>query len=142
MHRRTPTEAPNRTVWRCPECGHVPLTADGSDLVCHSCDATYPVVSGTPVLIRRDNEVFRRENYTGARPSPRARSRIRSLIPDPSVNLSAERVVPRLTSLLADREAPSAVLLVGSGSVRPDEQRLRTSGLTSDVVAFNVELAS
>jgi SAM-dependent methyltransferase len=127
-------------VWRCPECGHVPLVSEFDNLSCPSCRAVYPTVFETPVLLRADNEVFVAKEYLEG-PSPgRARSRLGRLLPNPSVNLSFRRIMPRLAEMLGALDRTPAVLLIGSGDQREAVKRALENGRrVMDVVAVDVD---
>jgi SAM-dependent methyltransferase len=97
-------------------------------------------MSGTPVLIRPDNEVFPAREYKKGRPPARRRPRLARFIPNPSVNLSFGRVVPRLAAMLSEQDGPSAVLLVGSGDQRGEVGQTLDAGRHAiDVVAVDVD---
>jgi SAM-dependent methyltransferase len=110
------------TTWlfdhlRCPECLASPLKADESSLACPGCGAKYPRRGETPVLLRRDNELFPPADYAAAQvPAPAPRPWRRWLLPDSSINVSRDRVLSRHLFAPVDRDRH--VLVVGAGTQR------------------------
>lgn len=108
------------TALRCPECRAGALSRGTQELMCADCGATFPILGGTPVLLRRDNELFAVADYVHAAESARAPTRgsaLARVIPSPSVNLSRGRVLTRLSRML-DEFGPCDVLVVGGGRQR------------------------
>ncbi len=103
---------------RCPDCHARPLAFGEAMVSCRSCQAEFPSLDGTPVLIRHDNIIFPLESFViGRRQALQRRATSSRLIFTPSVNLSFEG------SLLAFKEAlqkfdQSYVLVIGSGNQR------------------------
>src|SRR5216684_179566 len=103
---------------RCPDCHAHPLAFGEAMVSCRSCQAEFPSLDGTPVLIRHDNLIFPLESFVvGRRQALQRRATSSRLIFTPSVNLSFEG------SLLAFKEAlqkfdQSYVLVIGSGNQR------------------------
>lgn len=104
--------------FRCPSCAAAPLAEEGEVLACAGCGARYPVSHGRPVLFRPDNDMFAASEYLRPPLAPGQGGGKRGLaryIPEPSVNLAAERVVPRLSTMLPP---DAAILVVGAGGQR------------------------
>lgn len=103
---------------RCPDCHAQPLAFGEAIVSCRSCQAEFPSLDGTPVLIRHDNLIFPLESFVAGRQQAlEKRATFSRLIFTPSVNLSLEG------SLLAFKEAlkkfdQSYVLVIGSGKQR------------------------
>jgi len=126
MSHRTPDRqtAPLRpsaaviSAMRCPVCQH-DIILHGDALKCISCDATYPVVNGVPVVLNESNSVFRTEEYlSGAEQhmvesAPSWKSRIRSLIPKPSLNLKGPENYARFAELITKQTAKPRILVLG-----------------------------
>lgn len=100
---------------RCPACLATPLAARTGELHCPSCAALYPISHGRPVLFRPDNDMFSAAAYAAPPAAGASKPGLARFVPEPSVNLSADRVVRRLGELLP---AGAAVLVVGSGGQR------------------------
>lgn len=112
-----------RPLLRCPYCQSNVLdtcdSSESSDLVCQSCSSQYKVLLGRPVMLRPDNELFKRNNYVEKKiPRQPVRKGVwRQLLPEPSVNLASKQVLGKLRQIL--EKMPSAVILVvGSGQQR------------------------
>lgn len=104
-----------QSLLRCPRCHAAALAAREEALHCEACGADYPISHGRPVLFRPDNDVFTAADYLRPPQPPARRPRLARFVPDPSVNLSAASVVPKLGRLLP----PDAlVLVVGAGGQR------------------------
>ena len=102
-------------IYRCPTCRSGQLEPVAAGLACPACGTHYPLSRGRPVLFDAANTMFSADDYLGPARPGRARGRLRRLIPEPSVNLSVDRVLPRLASELA----PDArILVVGAGVQR------------------------
>lgn len=103
---------------RCPTCHHS-IILHGGALKCISCDAAYPIVNGVPVVLNEANSVFRTEEYlTGAEqhmvePAPSLKSRIRSLIPKPSLNLKGPANYAHYAQLITQQTAKPRILVLG-----------------------------
>lgn len=101
---------------RCPDCRSGALRPAGAGVACDDCGATFPVTRGRPILFRHDNDMFRAADYRQAEPAAGgARTGLARFVPEPSVNLSAARVVAHLNQLLPD---DATVLVVGAGGQR------------------------
>jgi len=128
---------------RCPQCraGRLRVNATFPELICQTCYTNYPLANGRPVLLRPDNGVFRRENYSeleGKKSHAPAR-RWEHIIPSPSINLAREKALARVGANLALLPA-SRVLVVGGGGQREslDEQLHASSVL--DVVYSDIDV--
>lgn len=104
---------------RCPNCQSTKLnlTAPADTIRCESCLTSYPLSHGRPVLLRQDNGVFNIDAYRGAKIFSPQKKGIGRFIPNPSINLSSERVLKLIRQLLSDLPA-ALVLVVGSGQQR------------------------
>lgn len=104
---------------RCPSCHSQQLTLARRDITCLNCDARYPLLDNRPVMLRRDNPVFRPDDYvrSDAHDGPASSAKWRRFIPTPSLNLARERVLGSLRDTLPE-DAPSAILVVGCGQQR------------------------
>lgn len=102
---------------QCPQCHTGKLSNGDRELLCNACSTHFPITHGRPVLLRPDNAVFSLEDYRSASPTASKKQiRWRKFIPDPSVNLSSERMLAHLHRLLS--EQPAVVLVVGGGQQR------------------------
>lgn len=114
-------DADTLAAMRCPVCHHS-IILHGDALKCISCDAAYPVTNGVPVVLNESNSVFRTEEYlSGAEqhmvePGPSLKSRIRSLIPKPSLNLKGPANYARYAELIV-RDNPTPRILVLGGRI-------------------------
>ena len=106
------------SYWQCPACGCPDLRKTACELQCPECAATYALVESIPVLIRAGNALFRPHAYVQPRDPAKRASRLRKLVPSPSVNLARDRVLTRFDQLLQEKGGP--VLLVGSGDQKDD----------------------
>lgn len=98
---------------RCPLC-HASVATRPEQLECLGCGTIYPVRFGRPVFLRPDNALFDAAQYD--KPVVEAPAHLlRHLVPDPSVNLSSERLIPRLAAALPRQ---SWILVVGGGRQR------------------------
>ena len=102
--------------FRCPDCHAPGLQAVGAALLCNQCKTSFPVVRGTPVLIRTDNAVFPRSAYLEARPRARAPTPtvFHRLLPSRSVNITYRSNLRSFAAALRDMAATS-VLVIGAG---------------------------
>ncbi len=124
---------------RCVECGGGPLDDRETALVCAGCASSFQRVGGVPVLLRRDNELFRAESVTNTATSGfnPAVARIARLLPDitllrPGVD---ELVELGLRSLSGERRR---CLVVGGGDAPSVNARVRSAfadTVITDVVA-------
>jgi hypothetical protein len=64
---------------RCPQCGHSPLTFDGSDLRCQSCGFKAAPTSLAPLVVRFSEDTGIRQSFAAP---PTSRSRFRSRLRD------------------------------------------------------------
>lgn len=130
--------------YRCIRCDGIGsleprAEAERAELVCTRCHARYPISRrGQPILLSPDNELFDRDAYV--EPAATQPPAARAFIPQPSVNLSQERVIGRLGELLASRDRPR-VLVVGAGRQRQNlTSRLTSRGLTRlDLVCTDID---
>src|SRR5712692_5437419 len=76
---------------RCPDCHAQPLAFGEAKISCVACQAEFPSMDCTPVLIRHDNSIFPLESFvTGRRQALQSRAIFSRLRFTPSVNLSFE----------------------------------------------------
>lgn len=112
---------------RCPQCraGDLALgelinqsLADG--LICSKCSESFPVSNGCPVLIRKDNMLFRADNYI-VQQTPASENVVHKwaekLVPGLSVNLVSHRLLRVLSDRL-NRLSKPVILVVGGGTQR------------------------
>lgn len=104
-------------ILRCPSCqlSKLAVMDTTNEMVCESCGTHYPISHGRPVLLRQDNDVFCIDDYRNTKvPGINKRNNNwRNFIPKPSVNLSSQRVLSRVSELL--KQKPSAIVLVVGG---------------------------
>lgn len=121
----------------CPVC-NAGLTEGNNDslrCVSPSCNISYPIVNGVPVLIDESRSLFRIDDFSRhSKPSFfRSQSRIgsvgSSIMPSLSRNLVAERNFRKIQSLITHRLAP-VILVIGSGLEGDGIRSLRTDGST------------
>jgi SAM-dependent methyltransferase len=110
-------------IMRCPVC-RAPLELLGYTLRCtqDTCATVFPIVNGCPVVLHEHDSVFRNEDFLtqqnlffGLHPS-RFRNFLKRLLPSIHLNLKADANFSRLAELLAERNAPPKVLVLG-GSI-------------------------
>lgn len=101
-------------TYLCPTCRASELVRGDGALACPGCGTAYPESCGRPVLFSAANTMFRAEDYLQP-PPPAPRAGLKRFVADPSVNLSAGRVLPLLARLLP---ADARVLVVGAGGQR------------------------
>ena len=106
---------------RCPAChsGRFEEESVKQELRCFNCNCIFPVVSGRPVLIRRDNQLFSVSDYVQAAPVRGLHALLSKAVPSPSVNLARTSVLRSLARLI-DSHTSSTILVVGSGYQRRD----------------------
>jgi hypothetical protein len=132
------------TSLRCPECriGALVLRPDSAQIGCARCGSIFPVVSNRPVLLRRDNELFARDDYSHAvfarKDSPRWRSLLGSLLPTISVNLSRRQVIEQLVQIL-DARGPVNLLVVGGGRQRSQLDRVFQAHVSRRVCYVDID---
>ncbi len=125
---------------RCPDCHAHPLVFGEAMIACRFCQANFPFLDGSPVLIRHDNAIFPLESFfVGRRKAAQRGSALSRLVFTPSVNLSRER------SLLAFKEAlkkfdQSYVLVVGSGQQREKLEYFFSKSGRTTLVCCDVDL--
>jgi SAM-dependent methyltransferase len=100
----------------CPACGGE-CTAATNSVDCETCETSYPVTNGRPVMLRPDNDLFQVESYVNARTKSYGRSRWAKYIPGITADLAAKRVLRVLRETL-DRSGPNRILVVGGGCQR------------------------
>lgn len=87
-------------------------------MLCNVCGTRYPVTHGRPVLLRPDNAVFCLDDYRSIPPATSTnQGKWRQYIPEPSVNLSSERMLASMCQLLQE-QSTAVVLVVGGGRQR------------------------
>jgi SAM-dependent methyltransferase/uncharacterized protein YbaR (Trm112 family) len=114
-------------VWqslRCPVCTSA-LRVEEGKVVCTNatCRQVYPVVNGVAVLLNEQNSLFSVQDFTEQRPTTyddtkgEGLRRLRSLVPDISLNVRARRNFAKLRAcLLAESDSP-LVLVVGGSTI-------------------------
>ena len=114
--------------WRCVDCGSALGREPGheqgqkqgqSAWSCPACKRCYGVCRGIPVFMRADNSIFPPESYVDAGAvgiyTPTLARRIAKLLPSPSINLAAARM---LRAVAARVPAGGLILVIGSGVQR------------------------
>jgi SAM-dependent methyltransferase/uncharacterized protein YbaR (Trm112 family) len=112
-----------RALLRCPKCKSS-LSERNGKMSCsdQQCGMQYLVINGAPVLIDEDRSVFLIEDFVLQRDTTmelqpnRLKIRIRSLLPDISMNIKAEVNYRKYTRLLMN-ETPEPKVLVLGGSI-------------------------
>ena len=99
--------------YQCPACHGGNLD---ENLVCGNCRASYPSVDGRPILFRADNDLFRVGDYADAKPDAAIPASRKSSLTGLSVNLSTDRMIPKLLEHLGT--ASKIILVVGGGRQR------------------------
>ncbi|MBI4548208.1 MAG: class I SAM-dependent methyltransferase [Ignavibacteriae bacterium] len=102
---------------RCPDCHASFLAFEDGTCFCFSCKATFPIVEGTPVLIRHENEVFPIQAYLKNEKKVLEKPSLSELVPSPSVNLRLTDNLKKFAAVLEGFES-AAVLVLGSGKQR------------------------
>jgi SAM-dependent methyltransferase len=110
-------------VMRCPVCGsHLECLGQALRCTLNSCATTFPIVNGCPIVLNERSSVFRNEDFLTQQnlffdlhPS-RFSNFLKRLLPSIDSNLKANANFSRLAALLAERNAPSKVLVLG-GSI-------------------------
>ncbi len=94
---------------------------------------------GRPVMVRNTNAVFRPEDYR-ERTTPKAKHgpNLRDLLPTPSVNLSHQRIIERMTRAL-DEQGQATVLVVGGGQQRAKLDPILTRQMKHRVVYIDID---
>lgn len=100
-------------AYQCPACHGAML--DG-DLTCSNCAAHFSQVDGRPILFKPSNDLFDVGDYADAKPDEAIPAQRKSSLTGLSVNLSIDRMITRLLTLLGD--APRVILIVGGGRQR------------------------
>jgi SAM-dependent methyltransferase len=99
--------------YQCPACHGAMLD---STLTCSNCGAGYPSVDGRPILFKPGNDLFDVSDYADAKPDQAIPAQRKSSLTGLSVNLSIDRMIAQLLTLLGD--APRTILIVGGGRQR------------------------
>lgn len=108
---------------RCLNCHHGPLRFDTGMCVCSECGSSYPIINATPILIKIDNEIFPQKAFLSGNPKSEALCKRRlvanlgKFLPRISVNLSSERIIHKIATLLGNKPSAS-ILVVGGGKQR------------------------
>jgi uncharacterized protein YbaR (Trm112 family) len=104
---------------RCPVCqGKVQAVGDNK-LQCTACATSFPIANGVPVVLNEANSVFSAEDYlTGSEqhmvePAPTLKSRLRGLIPKPSLNLKGHANYARYAELITQQTPKPRILVLG-----------------------------
>jgi SAM-dependent methyltransferase/uncharacterized protein YbaR (Trm112 family) len=103
---------------RCPVC-HAQVSHSAESLTCSACSRLYPIVQGVPIIINEADSVFRIDEYTGGteqhmtEPPPSLKTRIRNLIPKPSLNLMGPENYQRYADLITKQCERPRVLVLG-----------------------------
>jgi len=103
--------------FRCPDCGFGELHTGDAELNCAVCGAGFPISRKRPILLSHDNPLFNIDDYTTAVPPPNDRRVLRRILPSPSLNLSAPKILKDMHRLLREKEG-ARVLVVGGGGQR------------------------
>jgi SAM-dependent methyltransferase/uncharacterized protein YbaR (Trm112 family) len=118
---------------RCPRCKSPLAPPEGDRVRCAdaACGASYPIVSGQPVLIDEERSVFSHADYRPlAEPVARAPGPLDHVrewlrhVPSPSVNLSAVHCFEKMRTELLARNTSPLVLVVGGGIMGKGMQAL------------------
>jgi SAM-dependent methyltransferase len=130
-------------ILRCPNCSDdsASLALKGSSLICDECKSDFPVVLNRPVMLRADNPIFQVGAYkeTSEKKIKRLGGRIVNLIPDPSVNLSRDRVLAHLSELLAKSKSVK-VLVIGSGGQRVQIEKMLGLGDNLQLICSDIDI--
>ncbi len=106
---------------RCPECHQAPLSIDVAKkeiISCRFCGTTYPIVSGRPIFLKKDNTLFNTEDYYNLpQKKDSARKGFLHFMPSASVNLSSRKILTKI-SLLLQKLPEATCLVVGAGKQR------------------------
>jgi SAM-dependent methyltransferase len=100
-------------AYQCPACHGTQLDAA---LTCAACGAIYPSVDGRPILFKPANDLFNVGDYADAKPDAAIPAQRKSSFTGLSVNLSIDRMIAKLLTLLGD--SPRVILIVGGGRQR------------------------
>jgi uncharacterized protein YbaR (Trm112 family) len=109
-----------RELLRCPQCrgGCLIDHMMDNELVCTQCGQIFPVSNERPVLLRKDNLLFRVDDYMAEHPPTRVSTLHKvaeRFVPGLSVNLARERILEMMRDQLIKLNKP-IVLVVGSAS--------------------------
>lgn len=107
------------SLLQCPNCKANKLVNENdASLICESCKMNFPLNHGRPILLNPKNELFKFEDYIHAKlPTFDNGKSLGRFFPTSSVNLSAKRVINRLSEILS-RISSARVLVVGGGRQR------------------------
>jgi hypothetical protein len=86
-------------AYQCPACHGTQLDAA---LTCAACGAIYPSVDGRPILFKPANDLFNVGDYADAKPDAAIPAQRKSSFTGLSVNLSIDRMIAKLLTLLGD----------------------------------------
>jgi SAM-dependent methyltransferase len=124
---------------RCPVC-RGELAAHGESLRCTGCEEVYPVVAGTPVLIRESNSLFRKQDFTAESTYSYEEQGLRGsffrFLPELSKGWHVDRRLTRIAELLQNRERPR-VLVLGAGN---QVEALQEKFPSADIVGTDVAI--
>ncbi len=109
---------------------------------CLSCQAEFPLLDATPVLIRHDNLIFPLESFVvGRRQVLQRRGNLSRLIFTPSVNLSFEGSLLAFKDILKEFDH-SYVLVIGSGKQRESLEHFFPALGRTTLVCCDVDLSA
>ena len=127
---------------RCPDCHGQPLTFGEAMIFCRSCQAEFPLLGNTPVLVRHDNLIFPLESFVvGRRQVLQRRGNLSRLIFTPSVNLSFEGSLLAFKEILKEFDH-SYVLVIGSGKQRESLEHFFPALGRTTLVCCDVDLSA
>ncbi len=125
---------------RCPQCRLGELATNG-ELVCTHCGEQFPIINGRPFLLRKDNPLFRIDDYMVDN-QPEKNSKLYKIgqrfIPELSVNLASDRLLPKLKNRLSKLDKP-LVLVVGGGSQKAWLNE-RLAGCGAEIVYSDIDV--
>ena len=121
-------------TYHCPACHGAALSAD---MTCGNCGAGYSKVDARPILFRADNELFNAADYADAKPDEAIPATRKSSLTGLSVNLSTDRMIPKLLECLGAE--PRIILVVGGGRQRGWLDPMLKAGAAHNVIYCDVD---
>jgi uncharacterized protein YbaR (Trm112 family) len=125
----------------CPTCRARLDNISDQQIACNSCNSTYPVFKGRPILLSNDNILFQKDDYVDARPKDYKRTSLSSYFPKITADLSVRRMVTALARRL-DERGPSIVVIVGGGCQREWLTPIICANVVHEVIYTDIDTAA
>ena len=126
---------------RCPDCHSTHLVFDVNQIECKNCNSQFPLIRDTPILMKKDNEVFSISEYLkiAIKDKPKKKPLLAKIIPSPSVNLSYSENLKALGKALADVET-AYILVVGGGQQKEGLDKILAEFQNIELIYCDIDI--